>query len=36
MTPYWKSKDGSIYHGNVLDVLAALPAESVQSAADMG
>ena len=30
MKPYWKSSDGEIYHGNVLDVLRELPDESVQ------
>ena len=30
MEPYWKSSDGEIYHGNVLDVLRELPDESVQ------
>jgi DNA modification methylase len=29
MKPYWKSSDGEIYHGHVLDVLKALPDESV-------
>ena len=33
MDPYWKSSDGEIYHGNVLDVLRELPDESVQMCA---
>ena len=29
MKPYWSSSDGEIYHGNVLEVLNGMEAESI-------